>query len=230
MCRKKSTLKDYTSAKTGKLCPPGLRKGDLNAAVGTGEVSVSTWPVMEAKRRSLGRISWHSSWLSGDIQVSLGWVGTFKFLSQEAFHSYLFKSFCDGILWVIKYHGLGQNVLHKDSHRSVEPSRAIHLGLGSALRMKTLMKWHWKNRYKLIKKNKILIDSNKICMKTNKSDLCFLAASPSLEATTVPPLVQAPHALLNSGQHPSRSLAGLAHLLCLQNHGSNLHLVLLIHK
>lgn len=82
----------------------------------------------------------------------------------------------------------------------------------------------------LKKKNKILIDSNKICMKTNKSALCFLAASPPLEATTVPPLVQAPHALLNSGQHPSRSLAGLAHLLCIQNHGSNLHLVLLVHK
>ena len=57
-------------------------------------------------------------------------MGTFKFLSQEAFHSYLFKSFRDGILWVIKYHGLGQNVLHKDSHRSVKPSCASTSWLG----------------------------------------------------------------------------------------------------
>lgn len=67
-------------------------------------------------------------------------------------------------------------------------------------------------------------------MKTNKFDLRFLVAFLPLEATSVPPLVQAPHELLNSGQHPSRSRARLAHLLCLQNHCSNLHLVLLVHK
>ena len=83
--------------------------------------------------------------------------GHSSFSLKRIFIVILFKSFCDGILWVIKYHGLGQNALHKDSHRSVDPSRALHLGSVSAVRIKMPMKWHWKNRYKLIYKNKILL-------------------------------------------------------------------------
>lgn len=82
---KKSTLKDYTSAKTGKLCPPGLRKGDLTAAVDTGDMSVSTWPVM--------RLRGGHGHLAAQAGALPGWVGTFKFLSQKVFHSYLFQEF-----------------------------------------------------------------------------------------------------------------------------------------
>lgn len=90
---KKSTLKDYTSAKTGKLCPPGLRKGDLTAAVDTGDMSVSTWPVTRL-REVMG------TWLH-KLALFLAEWGHSSFSLKRFFIVTFFKNFHAGILWVI---------------------------------------------------------------------------------------------------------------------------------
>ena len=66
------------------------------------------------------------TWLH-KLALFLAEWGHSSFSLKRLFIVSFFKNFRDGILWVIKYHGLGQKALHKDSHTSVQLSCALLL-------------------------------------------------------------------------------------------------------